>query len=89
MLELARTKQLGMGMSGGEQTDRERNEVSVCVQGKTDEERVIRHLPGRLEPLLLLEVQKVLGYPRKIKEKQGQLQPHGNLACLSAVTCIL
>lgn len=27
----------------------------------------MRHLPGRLEPLLLLEVQKVLGYPRKIK----------------------
>lgn len=45
------------------------------VQQKTDEERVIRHLPGRLEPLLLLEVQKVLGYPRKIKTTKVSSTP--------------
>lgn len=60
-------------MVGKRQT--ERNEVSVHVQGKTDEERVIRHLPGRLEPLLLPEVQKVLGYPRKIKNTKVSSNP--------------
>lgn len=83
MLEMARTEKLGMGISSGEEPDRERNEVSVCVQSKTDEERPIRHLPGRLEPLSLLEVQKVLGYPRKIKNKvssspQQSFTPLGN-----------
>lgn len=75
LLEMARTEKLGMGISSGKETDTERNEVSVCVQSKTDEERPIRHLPGRLEPLLLLEVQKVLECPRKIKINKVSSSP--------------
>jgi len=41
----------------------------------TDEERVIRHLPGRLVPLLLLEVQKALGYPRRKKHTKVSSNP--------------
>lgn len=41
----------------------------------TDEERIIRHLPGRLVPLLLLEVQKALGYPRKKKHTKVNSNP--------------
>lgn len=73
MLELARREKLGKGISGGEETEKEMKHL--CVQGRTDEERVIRHLPGRLEPLLLLEVQKVLEYPRKINTTKVSSNP--------------
>lgn len=57
------------------------------MQGKTDGERVIRHLPGCLEALLLLEVQKILGYPRKIKNTRVSSNPAAILHYLLAEMC--
>lgn len=36
---------------------------------------MVRHLPGRLVPLLLLEVLKALGYPRKINDTKVSFNP--------------
>lgn len=49
---------------------------------------MVRHLPGRLVPLLLLEVLKALGYPRKINDTKVSSNPMEPPSCFIEVTCI-